>query len=263
MIRNVISLLFNKNGNPEDVLDATEKVSEYATLAILLGIIIEIGQPLYREKIPDYEVYFSVIANVIIALGLLAEFLCIGASSRASSSLKIESDNRVAAANLRASEADQKAIEANAEIARLSWALEQERDRSRPRSLTQDQIEAIISNIKGKLDKITFVVQTGFEPQNYMFQLSGVFGQAGCQTSLVTMPAGSYTYFPGGVGMYMPGGSTNEAQMTDDPLYNALKAANLFGGFSAQPFADLHNISFSQLLDQGEHIIYIGQKNNL
>ena len=62
--------------------------------------------------------------------------------------------------------------------------------------------------------------------------------------------------------MFSPVGS-NEEQLKDDPLYRALKKANLFGGLAGKPFLSPEVRGPTPALIPGYNgrVLYIGQKS--
>jgi hypothetical protein len=104
--------------------DATQRLEELkrwsarATLLIFFGIVVDLAVVLYvphdRSKIIG-----AVIANGLIGLGLIIEYIVTLRAITASGEAQRESNEKVAEANIRAAEANLKAEEAILETARL------------------------------------------------------------------------------------------------------------------------------------------------
>jgi hypothetical protein len=120
----------------------------------------------------------------------------------------------------------------------------------------------MLSELKGKLSEIAIVVQNELEAQAFAIQFFILFSGAGTMYGPEPPPADRW-FAPAGLIMYSPLGSNIE-QLKDDPLYRALKAANLFGGTTGGPFLSpqLHGGRGPELLQgYAGHILYIGQKS--
>lgn len=98
--------------DPHEKLETLERASGRGTIVILLGILIEIWAFFYLDEHDPRERLIALIANSLIALGLLIEYAAIRLTITASREAKIEADQEVAAVMQRAAEADQKAAEA-------------------------------------------------------------------------------------------------------------------------------------------------------
>lgn len=141
----------HKKSDTQQKLESLERWSARATLLILLGIVIEIGSLLWFHRDPS-ERLVAVIADALIGVGLVVEYIVILRAIVASGEAQRLSDEKVAEAtaqaaeataqaaeaNARASEADQKAQEAILELARLTAS----------RVLTQEQRGRIVENLK-------------------------------------------------------------------------------------------------------------------
>lgn len=255
----------HKKNDPHQRLESLELWSGRATLLILLGIVIEIGLIFWFPRNPS-ETLGALAANILIGIGLIVEYVVILRAIVASGEATRLSDEQVAKANARASEANAIAAQANeiATAARhrtvsLELLLEVERQQRAPRTLSDQQKSALVSELKGKTFRIILVVQVNFEAQAFAHQLSEAFQRAGISLGWQDMPPGEIVDFPAGVGMYMPGGSRSEDEMKDDPLYLALKKAGLYGGHTAFPKLNFRDPYGPQLLPS-EHLVYVGQK---
>jgi hypothetical protein len=110
--------LGQRKNDPHQKLESLERWSARATLLILAGIVVDIGLLFWfpHERI---ERLGGTIANALIAVGLIIEYLVILRAIVATGNANRESDEKIAAAEARAAEANQKAQEAILELARL------------------------------------------------------------------------------------------------------------------------------------------------
>jgi hypothetical protein len=97
--------------SPHARLQDLERVSGRATLAIVAGIGIELFALFYSKRDWDGERIVSIVADVLIFLGLVVEYLVIYETIEASRADRIESDREVANALNRAAEAEAALIE--------------------------------------------------------------------------------------------------------------------------------------------------------
>jgi hypothetical protein len=160
----------------------------------------------------------------------------------------------------RAAKANERTAKLELEAVGLHWQLEQEIQKRAPRVLTGAQIATMAAELKGKVPKATFVVQKDLESRAFALQLESLFQDAGAEVSISEMAPGEVAPVPAGVMMYKPGGATAENDLKDDPVYKALKRANLFGGTAAQPFASVERGPLGPLLPADGYVIYVGQK---
>lgn len=86
-------------------LESLERWSARATLAILLGIVVEIGSLFWFQHEP-IERLVGIIANALIGIGLVVEYIAILTAIVASGDANRESDEKVAEASKRAAEAE-------------------------------------------------------------------------------------------------------------------------------------------------------------
>lgn len=97
---------------PHDKLETLEHASGWGTLVILLGIVIEIWAFFGLDEHDPRERAITLVANCLIAAGLVIEYAAIRLTIVASREANIEADQKVADANQRAAEANQRAAEA-------------------------------------------------------------------------------------------------------------------------------------------------------
>jgi hypothetical protein len=200
-------------------------------------------------------------ANWGIAATLLAAFVCTVIVIKASG----RKDELAAAEDLikaqRIAETSERAAKLEVEAARLRLQLEQEIQKHAQRILTDSQKEILASELKGKVSKVTFVVQRDQESRAFALQLEIIFQEAGAELTVYAMPPGDVPPAFFGVMMYKPGGITDEKDLKEDPVFKALKGANLFSGTAAKPFASFDGIKEPPLLPLADrYVLYITQK---
>ncbi len=157
--------------------------------------------------------------------------------------------------------AKERTAELEQDAALLRIQLDREIQKRALRALTDEQKKTLVAALRGKIPEINVVVQRDLEAQAFAVQLEIVFQEAGMQLHSYEMQPGEMLFVPVGIMMYMPGGSKDEKEMKDDPLYIALKKANLFGGFMAKPFSSPKLFPGAPMLPPNQHIVYVGQKS--
>jgi hypothetical protein len=148
---------------------------------------------------------------------------------------------------------------ANKETAQLQVELELEKQRRSPRQLSDDQKKTLAVELRGKVPRVAFVVQRDVESRAFALQLEVIFQDAGAKIMRYDMPAGESMPIRG-VLMYRPGGGTSEEVLQTDPVYIALKKADLFGGTAAQPFGSLESGPNGSMLPSDGYVLYVGEK---
>jgi hypothetical protein len=206
------------NGDKNDPsvrLEALEKWSARATLVILGGILLEIAALLIfrHPDISSGEIWILVSANVLIGIGLAVEYICILRTIVASGELQRVSDEKVAEANARASEANQIAAGATLELAKLQPQVA-------PRVLTKEQYDEL-QTLKGKVPAVSIVWQAGSEPLSFAMQISVALQDAGVVVKLFDSRNDS---FWGGIFLAFP----PSVDQFENPLSKAFLNANLY-----------------------------------
>jgi hypothetical protein len=117
--------LGQKKSDPHERLELLERVSAWGTLVILAGILIEVWLFFAFDPRDLRERGWTLAANVLIALGLIAEYVAIRMTIVASEEAKIESDEKIAASEARAAEATERALATQLELEkfRRPWEL--------------------------------------------------------------------------------------------------------------------------------------------
>lgn len=132
--------LGKKKNDPNHRLEMLERVTGWGTLIILAGIAIEIWLFFAFDPHDSRERVWTLAANILIALGLIVEYIAILKTIVAAREAKIESEKEIGALRARASEANQKAAEAELALAELE-------ERLAPRRMTQAGQKLIASRI--------------------------------------------------------------------------------------------------------------------
>jgi hypothetical protein len=117
-----MTFLGHKKKDPHQRLGRLERASGWGTLIILVGIAVEIGIFIGLDPHDPLERIFTLVANCLIALGLIIEYFAIQFTISASEEAKIESDTKIAEANARAAEANERALAMQLELARFRTA---------------------------------------------------------------------------------------------------------------------------------------------
>ena len=123
--------------DPRKAMRNLKWTSANATLLILSGIIIEIGSLLWFPHNASERV-IGVVAYGLIGFGFVFQYMVIGIAILASADAQRKSDEKVAAANERASFAETRTAEATLELIKLKA----------PRSFSSQQSDKIIQQIK-------------------------------------------------------------------------------------------------------------------
>ena len=215
------------------------------------------------ETLESFKSFCEIAGVVVLGLaflfgaGALWMANSLGAiKERELNNLKLET----AHANEEAGQANERAAKLEVEAAKLRFQLEQEMQKRSPRALTSEQKAIMAAELKGKVSKVTFVVQKDLESKAFALQLEVIFQDAGAKIFVSDMAAGEVPHVPPGVLMYKPGGATGEDELKDDPVYKALKKAKLFGGTASQPFASLERGPQGPMLQADGYVLYVVQK---
>jgi hypothetical protein len=192
-------------------------------LAGLLDVSLEVANRLYT-----WGWVFSVVGAAVTLVGIA--MLSIGTRVR-----DHDSEMQVASLNLEAGNARERAAKLEQDAARLRFELDREIQKRAPRFLTEEQKETMLAELRGKILEVAVVVQNDVEAEAFALQFFIIFQDAGAKVYKPEPPREDKWFAPAGLMMYSPLGA-NEDQLKDDPLYRALKRANLFGGTAARPF---------------------------
>jgi hypothetical protein len=152
--------------------------------------------------------------------------------------------------------------QANAQAALLKFQLNQEIQKRAPRFLSDAQKTAMLAELRGKIPEIAVVVENELEAKAFSIQFFVLFQDAGAKVYAPEPPPADRWFAPAGLMMYSPLGQ-NDDQLKDDPLYRALKAANLFGGTAGRPFVSpqLRGPIPVEIPGYNGHVLYIGEKS--
>jgi hypothetical protein len=142
----------------------------------------------------------------------------------------------------------------------LRLRLDQEIQKRAQRILTEEQKAVMIAELHGKISEIAIVTQNDIEAQAFSIQLFSVF--QGVTMYAPEPPREDKWFAPAGLMMYSPLGQS-EDQLKNDPLYRALKAANLFGGTTSRPFLSpqIRGPVPTVIPGYNGRVLYVGQKS--
>jgi hypothetical protein len=101
-----------QNKTPSERLESLERWSGWATLLILAGIVLEIGNLFwFPHHQTNWELASAIAALLAIGIGLAGEYVCILGTIKASRDEKLESDARLTEALNRAATAEQALVD--------------------------------------------------------------------------------------------------------------------------------------------------------
>lgn len=157
-------------------LEALERWSAHATLTILAGIAIELALLIIFPPEQPWLIVGGVVANTLIGIGLIIEYIVILRAIVATGKVQRESDERVAEASARAAQADAHAAAANERAARLETEaaqarVEQERLKAIVawRTITPEQHAILVQALTG-LSITVWVTSVRDDPEARMFR---------------------------------------------------------------------------------------------
>jgi hypothetical protein len=200
--------LGHKKIDPHQKLESLERWSARATLAILLGIFIEIGSLFWFQHDP-VERLIGVIANALIGIGLVVEYIAILRAIVASGDANRESDEKIAEANERAAQADL----ARAEL----------EDKLRPRELNQAQWD-FIQELTGQFEQVNIGYETDAETRWYAMEVQKAFFAAGIRVALYPRAADVHSF---GTLIYEPQGFDGAQPRTVAPLVEIFRRGDI------------------------------------
>lgn len=147
------------------------------------------------------------------------------------------------------------------EAARLRLELDREVQKRAQRLLTDEQKAAIANELRDKISEIAVVAQHDLETRAFSLQITAAL-PPGITIYAPEAPREDKWFAPAGLIMFSPVGS-NEDQLKDDPLYRALKKADLFGGTTSKPFLspDLRGPVPALIPGYTGRVLYVGQKS--
>jgi len=200
----------SNNHDPSASLESLERWSFWATIVIILGIVLEALDTVHFAKSDDTlgDIVLKLVADVLVGIGLLIEAVCIVRAIVETRREKRESDEKVAEANKAAGEARQHAAfslataaTANAQAAAANKRAEELRRDNlelqaslRPRRfsfrgwVTGDprQTETIYEGLKPHAETIALIQSVpDFEAQQFARDLAGTLAAHGWKPRIV------------------------------------------------------------------------------
>jgi hypothetical protein len=201
--------LGHNENDPKQILESLERWSGYATLWILAGIVVEIGALIWFPHSVEERIV-GTIANCLIGVGLVAEYIVIGKAIIATREADRESEENVAKANQLAEEAK---LETEQLKAQFAW-----------RKISPQQ-EIILRRSLGELkgaSVMIWVFMQDAETNNFALDLRAVFKLAGWRVSMsVAAYAGNFAH-----GIIVPM-SSGETEMASEVIRKALTDASI------------------------------------
>jgi hypothetical protein len=225
-----------------------------AWLADLLNISLDRANQFYA-----WGWRFSVIGAAITLFGIWLLWWGTRVRDHDSESQMASLNIEAGQARERAGKLEERAASLEIEAATLRLQLDREIQKRAQRVLTDDQKAAMLAELRGRTQEIAIVVQNDLETRAFSIQFLVLFAEAGAKTYAPEPPREDKW---SDLLMYSPLGQ-NEDQLKDDPLYRALKAANLFRGTTGGPFVSPQVRGPVPILIQGYsgRVLYIGQKS--
>jgi hypothetical protein len=127
------------NDELRESIESCERAAEQGGIAVIIGLVIEVALAACHPPFDSFAgIWGAVIADSLVALGVAGEVLFSRMGSARQRELQRRSDEKVAEAEARASEANQRAQEAILELAKFRA----------PRILTGRQIRQIAEKLK-------------------------------------------------------------------------------------------------------------------
>lgn len=208
--------------------------------AVCLEVYIAVENPPYGIGLQRWG---SLIADIMIALGVGGEVLFGAIDSRCQSELRRRSNTRLGDALRQAGEAHERAAKLDLEAAQL-------RQHLAPRELSKEQYETFLT-LRGKVEAVGVTSYTDSESINFARQLVATLKRAGIHATLHDPRTGlAWT----GIYIVVPRPLENYAA---DPLYATFKSAGLSVGCGAR---DNHPLLG---LPKDIPIVMVGEKRGL
>lgn len=187
LLRRIISLkgpsdLGQRKSDPHAKLEALERWSARATLVILFGILVEIVW-LLRYSHERTEKLWMVVADGLIALGLVIEYFVILQAIVATGEATRESDEKVAEANRLAAESTERAVKLEGENATI-------KARVAGRRITKEQHDVLCTELSKTPGVFDLQCMSEAESGIYAADISRTLKDAGWAEGLRTCPMG-------------------------------------------------------------------------
>jgi hypothetical protein len=231
--------LGHKKKDPHQRLESLERWSARATIWILIGILVEIGAQLWFPHDP-WERLWGIVANGAIGIGLAVEYVVIGRAIIAGREAQTESDEKIAASEARAGEAQ---LETEKLKAQFAW-----------RFLPLAQISALTAELRKSSGSSIVIEYIGNDPEALYFakQFWAAFRLAKWKVSL---SGGTYSDLWFGLIVPQPEGET---AATTVAVRNALTATGI--GFNTAPLPRWANAVVSGDSGANAARIFIGPR---
>jgi hypothetical protein len=160
------------DGELKDAISSCETWAELCTGAVVAGLVIEVILAVLHPSFDSFaSIWGAVIADSLVALGVLGELLFSAKGSRCQTELRRRSEIAVATSIERAAEATKIAEEERHARVKLETQLQ-------PRSLNQEQWD-LIHGLRGKLTSVNIASETDAETCWFAGQIRDAFFSAG------------------------------------------------------------------------------------
>ncbi len=218
-----LPLPLRKNGviNATDAeLEGAQKFCEHfaivSTGLVFIGLVIEVYVAIEHPSFDSsLERWGSVIADVLVAFGVLGELLPSMLVRRYNTEVKRRSDDRLSEAIRQAANANERAANAELELGKLQAQVA-------PRVLGKEQHDAL-QMVRGHFSKVYITSQQDSEAAMFAFQIRLALRAAGISVEAVDSPLGARWS-----GIYLEFPTT--VNHVDNPLTQAFVKAGLYGG---------------------------------
>jgi hypothetical protein len=237
---------------PDTELESTSSKWEFwevvSATVVVLGLGLEVitayvdppsGSTLHR--------WGAVIADSMVALGVVGEVIFSKLESRLQTELRRRSNLKLAEAVARAGDANERAAKAHQKAAELEVQAATLRLQLMPRTISPEQREILLT-LKGKVDSVGVTSFADSESTDFAMQIVEVLRQAGVNTVLYDPRVGlTWT----GIYINFP---RHLLDHTIDPIWNVFNKAGLLSGFEYRPQSAL------RLLPGELTLIMVGEK---
>jgi hypothetical protein len=190
----------NKGRTPRERLEDLERISADATIAILLGILVEVGVLLsfHHTGALWTETILLIIGNLLIGLGLIVEYFAIRGTITATREDDRESDEKLTEAKTIAAQALERAAALEKEAAEARERTAEIEKLTAWRRITPEQYSSITKAIRDIIPEIDLIVECEYsDPESFVYarQIAWAFEQAG----VTKIRAGANTILSPGV----------------------------------------------------------------
>lgn len=173
--------LTNLKDATDSELEESESACEYLAVRsawlVIFGLVLEVIEALlFFKSHPFIERWGAVVADTLVAVGVIGEVYFSVKGAKYSSELRRRSDIKLAEATDKASVANQKVEEAQLARVKLEGQLA-------PRLLTKEQYE-VFQALKGEISEVNITPISAYEAARFASQIAQALGDAGIKVRL-------------------------------------------------------------------------------